>query len=142
MGPSVINNDLLEVKINVYKCRDIGKTSYYPSLVTRPVKDILGMGPSVDMIVSSLDPWIRDTISQFDTFRRSLSNFSTSWKASVTGFIKVQSTGEYPRIKVVLTKWTTQMIWFEQFFMGVELKLGEKDRPYHNIIIEDLKILI
>ena len=54
--PSTIKNDMLEVKINVYKCRDIGKTSYYPSLVTHPVKDILGMGPSVDMIVSSLDP--------------------------------------------------------------------------------------
>ena len=51
----MINNHLLEVKRNVIKCKDIGKAPSYPSLGTHPVKDPLGMGPAVEMLMRSLD---------------------------------------------------------------------------------------
>ena len=39
--PSTIKNHLLEVKKNLFKCKDIGKTPSYWSLGTHPVKDLL-----------------------------------------------------------------------------------------------------
>ena len=45
----MIKNHLLEVKRFFIKCKDIGKAPSYPSLDPHPVKDMLVMGPVVDM---------------------------------------------------------------------------------------------
>ena len=69
--PSTIKNHMLEVNQNVIKCKDIGNAPSYPSLVPHPVKDLLGMGPAVDMLMWSLYPGRLSTFTQFDTFRNS-----------------------------------------------------------------------
>ena len=85
--PSMIKNRMLEVKRNVIKCKDIGKTPSYPSLGTHPVKDLLGMDPEVDMLMQILDPGRISKSAQFDTFKISRSDFSTVWKASIKGVV-------------------------------------------------------
>ena len=82
-----IKNRLLEVKRNIIKCKDIGKAPPYPSLGTHPVKDMLGMGPTVDMLMRILDPGRLSTFTQFDTFRSSQSSFSTVWNDSIKGVL-------------------------------------------------------
>ena len=69
--PSKIKNHILEVKINVIKCIYIGKSPLYPTLSPHPVKDLLGMGPAVDMLMRSLDPGRLSIFVQFYTFRSS-----------------------------------------------------------------------
>ena len=69
--PSTVKNDLLGVKRKVIKCEDIGKEPSYPSLSNRLVKDMLGMGPMVYMLMKSLDPGRISAFTKFDTFRSS-----------------------------------------------------------------------
>ena len=68
--PSMIKNHMLEFKINVIKCKNIGKLPSYPYLGPHQVKDLLGMGPAVESLLRSLDP---GSLSAFapDTFRSS-----------------------------------------------------------------------
>ena len=79
----MIKNHLLEVKINFIKCKEIVKSPSYPYLGPNPVKDLLGIGPTVDMLMRSLDPGRLSAFSKFDTFRRYQSDFSTVCKASI-----------------------------------------------------------
>ena len=67
----MINNHILEVKINFIKFKDIGKAPSYPYLGTCPVKYLLEMGPTVDMLMRILDPGKLSTFAPFDTFRSS-----------------------------------------------------------------------
>ena len=83
----MIKNHILEVKINFIKCKDIGKLPSYPYLDPRPVKDLLGMGPEVDMLFRSLDPGSLIAFAQFDTFRSSWSAFSILFKVSIKGVL-------------------------------------------------------
>ena len=68
---SRIKNHLLEVNDFFIKRKDIGKAPSYPYLCPHLVKDLLGMGPAVDMLTKSLEQGRISKISQFDTFRRS-----------------------------------------------------------------------
>ena len=85
--PSKIKNHLLEVKINVIKRKNIGKLPLYTYLVPHPVKDLLGMGPAVDILLRSLDPGSLSSFAQFDTFRSYWSDFSTVCKVSIKGVL-------------------------------------------------------
>ena len=49
--PSTIKNHILEVKRNFIKFKDIGKAQSYTSLGPHLFKDLLGMGPAVDMLM-------------------------------------------------------------------------------------------
>ena len=69
--PSTIKKHLLEVKRNVIKCKDVEKAPPYPSLGPHPVKELLRMGPEVDMLMWSLDPGRLIAFSLFNTFRSS-----------------------------------------------------------------------
>ena len=69
--PFTIKNHMLEVKRNFIKCKYIGKAPSYLSLGTHPIKDILEMGPVVDMLMRRLDPGRLSAFAQFDTFRSS-----------------------------------------------------------------------
>ena len=71
MEHSTIKNHLLEFKMNVIKCKDIGKASSYLYLGPHPVKDLLGMGLAVEMLMRILDPGRIIASAQFDTFRSS-----------------------------------------------------------------------
>ena len=44
--------------------------------------------------------------------------------------------------KNVLTKCSTQTIWFERFVRGVDMRVGSKSMPYQAIRIEVMKLLI
>ena len=44
--------------------------------------------------------------------------------------------------KAVITKCSTQQIWFERFVRGVYLQVESKSRPDKEIIIESTKLLI
>ena len=101
---------MVEVRRNVIKSRDIRKAISYPLLGHNPVKDILWMGPLVDMIIRSLDPGRCNTLEQFDTFRSSRSAFSTVWKLSIKGVVEIYYLGKDHRSKAVLIKYSTQTI--------------------------------
>ena len=60
---------MLEVKRKIIKSGDIRKAPSYLSLVSCPVKDLLVMGPAVDMFMRILDPGRLSTFSQFNTLR-------------------------------------------------------------------------
>ena len=66
-----IKNHMLEVKRNFIKCKYIGKAPSCLSLGPRPLKDLLGMLPEVDMLMRRLDPGRLSAFAQFDTFRSS-----------------------------------------------------------------------
>ena len=120
---------MLEVKINVIKCKNIGKVPSYPYFVLRPVKDLLGMGPAVDMLIRSLDPGRLSAFAQFDTFRSSWSDLSTFWKDSINLLLEGASLGGYHRRKTVLSKCSTQNIWFESFVREKQLRVISKSSP-------------
>ena len=86
-GGSTIRNHLAEVNKNVNNCKDTGKVASYPLLGPYLVKDLLGMGPAVDMLIHSFDPGRLITLAHLDTFRSSQSTFSTVWKVSIEGLI-------------------------------------------------------
>ena len=44
--------------------------------------------------------------------------------------------------KAVITKCSTQQIWFERFVRGVYLQVESKSRPDQAIIIESTKLII
>ena len=69
--PSTSENHPLEVKINVIKCKDIGKAPSYPPLGPHPVMELLGMGPEVEMLMRILYPVRLSAFSQLNTFRSS-----------------------------------------------------------------------
>ena len=50
----MIKNHILEVRRNFIKCKDIGKLLSYLSLGPHLVKDLLRMGPAVDMLIRRL----------------------------------------------------------------------------------------
>ena len=50
--------------------------------------------------------------------------------------------GEDHIINNVLTKCTTQNIWFERFMRGVDLRVGSKSRPDQKISTEMMKLLM
>ena len=67
--PSTSKNHLLEVNRNVIKCKYIGKAPSYMSLGPQLVKNMLGMGPEVEMLMQSLDPGRLGAFEKLDTFR-------------------------------------------------------------------------
>ena len=83
----MIKTHVLEVTRNMIKCKDIGKYPSYPSLGPHMSKDLLIMCPLMDVLMRSLDLRRMSAFAQFDTFRRSLSDFSTVWKAFIKLFI-------------------------------------------------------
>ena len=109
-GPSTINNHLLEVKINFTKFKYIGNLTSYLSLNTHLVKDLLGMGPAVDMLMYILDPGRLSVFAQFDNSRSSWSDFSTVWEDSIKGVLEGASLEEDHGRKTVLANFSTQTI--------------------------------
>ena len=69
--PYTIRNNFSEVKRSVTKSKEIENEPSYLPLGSNPAKDLLVMGPVVDIIMQSLDPGRLSTFSQFNTFRRS-----------------------------------------------------------------------
>ena len=138
----MIKNHMLEVKINVIKCKGVVKGTSYPSLGPHPVKDLLVMVPMVDILMRSLNPVSLSGFEKFNTSRSSRSDFSTFYKAFIKGVLEEASFGEYHRTKTVLTKCSTQTIYFEGFLVGVELQVGSKSRPYQAIIMEVMRFLM
>ena len=65
--PSTSKNNLLEVKVHVIKCKESLKAPSYPYLGLHMVKDLLRMGPAVDMLMRSLEPGRISPFSQFNT---------------------------------------------------------------------------
>ena len=124
----MIKNHQLEVKINFIKCKDIVKGPSYPSLDPHPVKYLFEIGPPVEMLIRSLDPGKLSSFAQFETFGSSRLAFSIFWKASIKGVLEGTYLVEGHRIKTVLTKFSTQVIWFEKFVGGVELLVVSKSR--------------
>ena len=133
---------MVEVNIILVKCRNNGKTLSYPPLVPQLVKNLSGVGLSVEMIMRRLDPGQCGTFSQFNTFMSSISAFSTVWEAYVKSLIKGAYVVGYPRKKVVLTKRTTQKVWVEWFLRGVEMWVGRKASTDQAIRTEYIKLLM
>ena len=61
---------------------------------------------------------------------------------SIKGVLKGYSFGEYHIRKTVLTKCSTQTIYFERFVRGVKLWVGRKSSPDHAVSIEVMKLLM
>ena len=68
---STIKNNLLEVKINVIKCKGIGKAPSYLSFSPHQVNNLLVMGPEVEMLLRNIYPGRLSVFAQFKTSKRS-----------------------------------------------------------------------
>ena len=95
-----------------------------PSLGPHPVKDLLVRGMVVDMLLRSLDPQRLSAFAKFYLFRSSQSDLSTVSKVYINRIMKGYSLGEENSRKTVLTKCSTQTIWFQRFVRGVNLRVG------------------
>ena len=102
---------------------------------TNTVKDVLGMGPTGDMLMRRLDSRRISAFTQFDTSGSSISAFSTAWRAFIEGVLEGASLVEEHRINTILTKCSTHTIWFDIFLIGVEMQVGIKLRTYQAINI-------
>ena len=140
--PYTIKDLLLKFNRDVIKCKDIGKALCYPFLGPRLVKDLLGMGPVVDILMRSLEQGILIAFEKFDTFTSSQSDFSTVWKAHIKGVVEGYSLGGYHWRNTVITKFSTKTILFDRFMRGVELRVGSKSRTNQEISIEVMKFLM
>ena len=58
------------------------------------------------------------------------------------GVTEGYSLGEEHRKNTVITKFSTQTIWFESFVRGVDLQVGIKSSPDQEISIEVMKLLM
>ena len=89
-----------------------------------------------------LNPRRLRKFEQFDTFRSSRSEFSTVRKAPIKLVLEGASLEEDHRRNTVITKCSTQTIWFKIFVRGLELQFGSKSRPDQAIIIAVMKLLM
>ena len=71
---------------------------------THPVKDLLGMGMEVDMLMRRFNPGRLSVFAQLDTFRISQSDLSTVCKDPMKGVIEGDSLGEDHMINTIFTK--------------------------------------
>ena len=92
--------------------------------------------------MQSLYPGKLSAFVQLNTFRRSQSDFSTFWKASIKGVLEGASLGEENRRNTVFTKFITQTIWFERFVREVELRVGSKSISDQELSIELMELLL
>ena len=85
--PSTTKNHLLEVNRNV---PSVNKLERRHRIL---VKDLLGMGPAVDMLMRTLDPGRINIFPPYEIYRSSRSTFSTVWKDFIKGVLEWASLG-------------------------------------------------
>eukprot|EP00566_Odontella_aurita_P000954 CAMPEP_0113525264 /NCGR_PEP_ID=MMETSP0015_2-20120614/60_1 /TAXON_ID=2838 /ORGANISM="Odontella" /LENGTH=215 /DNA_ID=CAMNT_0000423401 /DNA_START=2603 /DNA_END=3250 /DNA_ORIENTATION=- /assembly_acc=CAM_ASM_000160 len=113
--PKTIEKNVGEVRRKIKKCLEAGKTPSYVNKGPFPCRDVVGMGPDVDMILRSLDSGHHGKYVQFDTFRNSRSAYYSVYRASAVGILEGASIGDDPMKKITLMWCLTQNLWFERF---------------------------
>lgn len=98
-----------------------------------PLRDETGMGLAVDIIQESLHAVGRiEPVVQAETLRQLRSTYSKLWDSSPEGVAEVASFGRGAG-RVRPTSCPSQSEWFQDFWRGVEARMGHKSGANHAI---------
>jgi hypothetical protein len=105
-----------------------------PSLQPRgpfPLADPMGMGLAVDILQESLVAVGRNEPTvQAETLRQLRGTFTKNWESSPEGVMEVASFGRGTG-RVRPTTCPTQSEWFQDYWRGVESRMGHKSKANH-----------
>lgn len=106
----------------------VGLTPQFPPLGPFPVKDSVGMGVAIAMLLKSMEPGrYQQSYQQFETIRKLRASYSNCYMASVEGVLSLRTVGA-DRVKHHLTLSPTQSLWFERFAQGCIRRMGQDVR--------------
>ncbi len=106
----------------------VGMSPQFPLIGPFPVRDSLGMGVAVAMLLKSLEPGkYHASYQQFETVRKLRAGFANIYMASVEGVSSLRTVGG-DRAKHHLTQSPTQSQWFERFAQGCVRRMGQDVR--------------
>ena len=111
---------------SVKNCQMIRKTPSIEARGPMPLRDGVGMGVAVEMIVYSLvaKPKIRgQRYVQYATARKVRSTYTCGWESSPRGLEEGSSFSQGFN-KATLTSCPTQQKWFSLFSLGMEARMG------------------
>ena len=114
--------------------RNAERINKTPSLQPRgplPLGDPVGMGLAVDIIQKSLVAVGRnEPVVQAETLRQLRSTFSKNWASSPRGITEAASFGKGAG-RVRPTACPSQSEWYQDFWRGLEARMGFKSRANH-----------
>ncbi len=123
-----VNANLRTIKQLIRVWERAGLEPQLPALGPFPVKDSLGMGVAVGMLLKSLEPGkYNEHYEQFETIRKLRASYSNLYMASVEGVSSMRTVGG-DRAKHHLTYSPTQSLWFERFSQGCLRHMGQDVR--------------
>lgn len=126
--PNTVGGNLRAVKQMIRLWEKVGMPPQFPPLGPFPVKDSLGMGVAIAMLLKSLEPGrYHNTYQQFETIRKLRAGFSNVYMTSVEGVLSLRTVGG-DRAKHHLTHSPTQSKWFELFSQGCIRRMGQDVR--------------
>jgi hypothetical protein len=125
---STVRSTARSVKYTITLLQQMGVEPQYPPLGPFPVRDDLGYGVAVAMVLKSLEPgkYGRD-YQQFSTIRALRAGFFNVYSSSVTGALEPRSTSG-SNSKMFLGNCQSQSIFFEKFSRGCFSHMGQDTR--------------
>lgn len=126
--PQTVLATLRATKSMVRLWHTVGLPPQLPALGPYPVRDSLGLGVAVAMLLKSLEPGrYNASYQQFETVRKLRAAYSNIYMASHEGVSSLRTVGG-DRIKHHLTHSPTQSLWFERFAQGCVRRMGQDVR--------------
>lgn len=126
-------------------CRLINKTPRLEPRGPFPLGDLVGMGLAVDMLMKSLVAKGQiGTHIQFDTMQETRSTYTKMWESSPTGIAEGSSfSGNASKIR--FTSCPSQSVWFGDFLLGAEDRMGYDMRKQKYlpipVVVEQLRLI-
>ena len=127
LEPTTIANNAREIRRGIKESALVGLDPPYPPLGPWEVKDTVGFGVAVQMLIRSLDNGKRTSNVQFDTVRKLVSGYSNCFHASATGTPELSSLSKDKK-KSYFTKCEVYCPWHEKFRRGCVKRMGQESR--------------
>lgn len=125
--PATVRSTVLAVTHTISVLRQVGVTPSYPDLGPFPVRDTLGYGIAIAMLLKSLSPGRYDEHQQFETIRKLRAGFYNVYMSSVDGAVSLRSVGG-DKPKQFLNVCPTYSSWFDHFATGCVGRMGQEVR--------------
>ncbi len=122
--PSTVGSTALSVQQTVALLGEVGISPEYPSLGPFPVRDQLGYGIAVAMLLKSLEPGRYADYQQFDTIRKLRAGYHNVYMSSVAGASSLRTVGG-DKAKQFINVCPTHSSWFSSFALGCLRRMGQ-----------------
>jgi hypothetical protein len=139
--PSTVRSTALAVRHTISLLDTVGVVPEYPALGPFPVRDTLGYGIAVAMLLKSMQPGRYATHQQYETIRKLRAGYHNVYMSSVEGATSLRSVGG-DKAKCFLNLCSTHSSWFEHFASGCLRRMGQEVRQDRAISLPLLHALM